>query len=225
MCSAACSSSLKVNLELTLPTDIKVSDIKWLSVWCRKFKLNMGDLVADFMLANAEEGAAEAEAETVEAEAETVEAEAETVEAEAEAEVEEDDHHSGYFENPSISSVTRGNLVGNFKTYQHGAAGRVFAVDEQTLRIEGFEYDGKGPDAYFIAGIKGSKPGSPGSRYLNQHSNQLYDKTLQLVGFRACLLSHKFNGLFYNFNDNSAPKLTDSYKGVSALCLKRNQTM
>ena len=167
MCSAACSSSLKVNLELTLPTDIKVSDIKWLSVWCRKFKLNMGDLVADFMLANAEEGAAEAEAETVEAEAETVEAEAETVEAEAEAEVEEDDHHSGYFENPSISSVTRGNLVGNFKTYQHGAAGRVFAVDEQTLRIEGFEYDGKGPDAYFIAGIKGSKPGSPGSRYLN----------------------------------------------------------
>ena len=151
-----CSSSLKVNLELTLPTAIKVSDIKWLSVWCRKFKLNMGDLVADFMLANAEEDTAEAEAETAEAEAET-----------AEAEAEEADHDSGYFENPSTSSVPRGNHIGNFKTYQHGVAGQVFAVDEQTLRIEGFEYDGKGPDAYFIAGIKGSKPGSPGSRYLN----------------------------------------------------------
>ena len=170
--------------------------------------------MADFKLANAEEDTAEAEAETAEAEAET-----------AEAEAEEADHDSGYFENPSTSSVPRGNHIGNFKTYQHGVAGQVFAVDEQTLRIEGFEYDGKGPDAYFIAGIKGSKPGSPGSRYLNQHSNHLYDKTLQLVGFRACLLSHKFNGLFYNFNDNSAPKLTDSYKGVSALCAKRNQTM
>lgn len=29
------------------------------------------------------------------------------------------------------------------------------------------------------------------------------------------MLSHKFNGLFYNFNAKGAPKLVDRYEGVS----------
>ena len=61
-------------------------------------------------------------------------------------------------------SMPKGNHIGDFKTYQHGVSGRVYAVDEQTLRIENFNYDGKGPDAYLIGGIKGSKPGTPGQK-------------------------------------------------------------
>ena len=61
-------------------------------------------------------------------------------------------------------SMPKGNHIGDFKTYQHGVSGQVYAIDEQTLRIENFHYDGKGPDAYFIGGIKGSKPGAPGQR-------------------------------------------------------------
>ena len=61
-------------------------------------------------------------------------------------------------------SMPKGQFIGDFKTYQHGVSGQLYAVDEQTLRIENFTYDGKGPDAYFIGGIKGSKPGTPGQR-------------------------------------------------------------
>ena len=60
--------------------------------------------------------------------------------------------------------MPKGQFIGDFKTYQHGVSGQLYAVDEQTLRIENFNYDGKGPDAYFIGGIKGSKPGTPGQR-------------------------------------------------------------
>ena len=32
---------------LTLPTGLKVNDLKWISVWCRKFSINFGDLILD----------------------------------------------------------------------------------------------------------------------------------------------------------------------------------
>jgi len=32
------------DIELTLPGDLKLKEIKWLSVWCREFKVNFGDL-------------------------------------------------------------------------------------------------------------------------------------------------------------------------------------
>ena len=32
------------DIELHLPTDLAVSDVKWLSVWCKRFKLSFGDL-------------------------------------------------------------------------------------------------------------------------------------------------------------------------------------
>jgi len=30
---------------LTLPAHIKVSDLKWISVWCRKFSVDFGNLI------------------------------------------------------------------------------------------------------------------------------------------------------------------------------------
>ena len=33
------------DVTLTLPEDTKVSDLKWLSVWCRAFSVNFGDLI------------------------------------------------------------------------------------------------------------------------------------------------------------------------------------
>jgi len=42
----------KEDIVLTLPEDLKASDIKWLSVWCRQFSVNFGDLFfpADLVL-------------------------------------------------------------------------------------------------------------------------------------------------------------------------------
>jgi len=55
-------------IELTLPEDTNVSDLKWLSVWCRRFRVNFGDLTfpADLKISEAahdEDEAADAEAE------------------------------------------------------------------------------------------------------------------------------------------------------------------
>jgi hypothetical protein len=75
-------------------------------------------------------------------------------------------------------------LIGQFRNYQHGIGGSAYAVDEQTIMIEGFEYDGAGPDAFFWAGTDGNRPGTVG-----------------------IILPHPFNGKFYDYEDRSAPIL------------------
>lgn len=45
-----------------------------------------------------------------------------------------------------------GRLIGNFEEFAHGVSGTVYAVDETTIFIKGFKYDGMGPDAYFWVG-------------------------------------------------------------------------
>ncbi|XP_035215344.1 protein Skeletor, isoforms D/E-like [Stegodyphus dumicola] len=45
-----------------------------------------------------------------------------------------------------------GTRIGKFSTHLHDVRGEVYAVDEKTLFIKGFTYDGKGPDAIFWAG-------------------------------------------------------------------------
>lgn len=43
-------------ITLTLPSDLKSSDIKWLSVWCRAFHVNFGDMIfADDLVSIPEE--------------------------------------------------------------------------------------------------------------------------------------------------------------------------
>ena len=32
---------------LPLPNDVKVSDLKWISVWCREFSVNFGDFIIE----------------------------------------------------------------------------------------------------------------------------------------------------------------------------------
>jgi hypothetical protein len=45
-----------------------------------------------------------------------------------------------------------GTLIGRLDTHHHDASGEVFAIDESSIFIRGFTYDGTGPDAYFWAG-------------------------------------------------------------------------
>ncbi|GFX81075.1 hypothetical protein TNCV_1910681 [Trichonephila clavipes] len=54
-----------------------------------------------------------------------------------------------------------GSEIGAFKTYAHDVEGRVYAVDDRTIYIKGFQYDGQGPDAFFWAGST-SKPDPSG---------------------------------------------------------------
>ncbi|XP_067210806.1 protein Skeletor, isoforms B/C isoform X2 [Linepithema humile] len=45
-----------------------------------------------------------------------------------------------------------GKFIGSLQEYAHGIKGKVYAVDDATIFIKGFCYDGTGPDAYFWVG-------------------------------------------------------------------------
>merc|ERR1712165_552711 len=45
--------------------------------------------------------------------------------------------------------------IGSFVELHHGVAGDVFALDEETIVIKNFVYDGQGPDAFLLAGTSG----------------------------------------------------------------------
>merc|ERR1712165_633508 len=45
--------------------------------------------------------------------------------------------------------------LGSFVELHHGVGGDVFALDEETIVIKNFVYDGQGPDAFLLAGTSG----------------------------------------------------------------------
>ena len=44
---------------LTLPPEYEVSDLKWLSVWCRRFSVNFGDIKFDRSVLETDENSVE----------------------------------------------------------------------------------------------------------------------------------------------------------------------
>jgi hypothetical protein len=88
-----------------------------------------------------------------------------------------------------------GVLIGELKTKQHGVKGKVFAVDEKTILIKNFEYDGAGPDAFFWVG------------------------TSEAPGNEGYILAHPFAGKFYKYDDDSAPILKERFDGTEDIKL------
>lgn len=54
-----------------------------------------------------------------------------------------------------------GTLIGRLESHHHDASGEVYAIDETSVFVRGFTYDGTGPDAYFWAGAS-SRPDASG---------------------------------------------------------------
>jgi len=81
-------------------------------------------------------------------------------------------------------------LLGAFKNNFHDIAGNIYSKGENQLVIEGFTYDGQGPDAFFWVGTKGKEPSSDGH-----------------------ILPHPFEGKFYDNGDRSAPILSQRFDG------------
>ena len=79
--------------------------------------------------------------------------------------------------------------VGDFTNHAHGIGGTVYILDEKTLLVKGFTYDGAGPDAFFWVGTQGS-PSSVGT-----------------------ILPYPFEGKFYEYEDQAAPILQGQYSG------------
>ncbi|XP_055333028.1 LOW QUALITY PROTEIN: protein Skeletor, isoforms B/C-like [Paramacrobiotus metropolitanus] len=62
--------------------------------------------------------------------------------------------HSAPFN--AITTPYYGSPIGSLSTYQHGTSGSVYAVDDQTILVRGFVYDGLAPDAFFYIGTSES---------------------------------------------------------------------
>ena len=82
-----------------------------------------------------------------------------------------------------------GVLIGELTTKQHGVKGKLFAVDEKTILIKNFEYDGAGPDAFFWVGTEG------------------------LPKSEGYILAHPFDGKFFKYDDENAPILKGRFDG------------
>jgi len=75
--------------------------------------------------------------------------------------------------------------IGSFVNIWHGIAGEVFALDDETILIEDFTYDGQGPDAFFLAGTTGtpSKNGQVVLPFPDKEKTFAYtDKDIPILG-------------------------------------------
>ncbi|GAU94254.1 hypothetical protein RvY_06065 [Ramazzottius varieornatus] len=52
----------------------------------------------------------------------------------------------------AIDTPYYGTRIGNLNTYQHSVAGEVYAIDDETILVKRFSYDGQVPDASFCVG-------------------------------------------------------------------------
>jgi len=59
-----------------------------------------------------------------------------------------------------IQQEQEGVYLGEFINIFHDIEGQVYALSENQLLIKNFNYDGEGPDAFFLAGESGIKPKS-----------------------------------------------------------------
>lgn len=55
----------------------------------------------------------------------------------------------------------RGKHIGKLNSYHHEVGGDVYAVDDYTLLLTSFSYDGNGADTFFWAGAS-NRPGPQG---------------------------------------------------------------
>jgi len=83
------------------------------------------------------------------------------------------------------SPSTGKRKIGSFVNIWHDIGGNVFALDDETILIEDFTYDGQGPDAFFLAGTTGrpSKNGQVVLPFPDQEKTFAYtDKDIPILG-------------------------------------------
>ncbi|XP_075986896.1 cytochrome and DOMON domain-containing protein knickkopf [Anticarsia gemmatalis] len=79
----------------------------------------------------------------------------------------------------------RGKFIGKLNSYHHQVSGDVYAVDDWTLLLVNFNYDGTGDDTFFWAGDSG-RPGPQGFIVPNEHGRtnileRYYDAEVRLT--------------------------------------------
>lgn len=76
----------------------------------------------------------------------------------AECQEEEEDENGPYL----------GKFIGQLNSFHHQVSGKVYAVDEFTFYLSGFNYDGNSAAALFWSGAS-NRPGPQGYIVLDEH--------------------------------------------------------
>lgn len=100
----------------------------------------------------------------------------------------------------SANPVNEPALIGSISTKLHAVSGDLYAIDEKTLMVKNFNYDGAGPDAFFWVGTEGS-PSNVGDES------------------KTAILAHPFQGVHYTYRDDSAPVLKAASQETLTLIL------
>jgi len=91
-------------------------------------------------------------------------------------------------------SINNPTKVGQLSNYMHNIGGTVY-IDKNKIYIQGFTYDGTGPDAFFFVGESGT-PNRKGT-----------------------IVPYPDTGVCYDYDDDSAPLLTEAYDGTKDVVL------
>lgn len=79
----------------------------------------------------------------------------------------------------SHSNVGRSGMLA---TFQHGVSGTVTIIDDCTIEITGFNYDGGGPQVYFYAGTNGDYTASNAFQFSKLLTGTSFsNNTIQLI--------------------------------------------
>ena len=163
---------------IKLPQGLRVTDLKWISVYCREFDINFGDIifaekplkekveiqdkVEEPKAEEDSEGEAEAEEDSEGDDAKAEEDSEDEAEAEegSEAEAESGDAQNVYGEDEPEEDNGYPRKIGDIsKLSRHPLSGELWALNDNTLEFKKFVYDGEAPDAFFIIGLKNSFTG------------------------------------------------------------------
>merc|ERR1712018_172126 len=85
-------------------------------------------------------------------------------------------------------TINNPTKIGQLSNYMHNIGGTVY-IDKNKIYIQGFTYDGTGPDAFFFVGESGT-PNRKGT-----------------------IIPYPDNGVCYDYNDESAPLLKEAFDG------------
>ena len=92
--------------------------------------------------------------------------------------------------------------IGDISTLHHAVSGELFALDEKTLMVQNFNYDGTGPDAFFWVGTEGT----PEKTNVNT----------------TAILAHPFKGQHYKYRNAAVPILKAASNEAVTLFLPQN---
>ena len=98
-----------------MPSGVQVKDLKWVSIWCRQYSVNFGELVIPD-------------------------------------------------QPPETQRTASMKTLGQLTTRSYEVSGTV-KIDEEanTLTLDNFYYNGRGPDAYIYVGTSGNAPSGSGT--------------------------------------------------------------